>query len=346
MLPLRLTDSFVQQLVSEIAVHTPERGAVGVGPCGHWLLTSLIPDPWAVTTSVSYIPSARVTAELQRVERGGAAELKLIVHSHPGRFDELSGPDLAALASTLACNPHLACIAAPIVTLGHPIPKGMETPANVIALPGNARATFYGAIRGERRQDLSRSGHSREWRESANPSQNAPIEIFPWPVRVVPLERQLAEFADRLAAATGTTPVAPGIQVAQIDGVSMMTATLEGSFGDWIFLIPGDYPWAAPTALRTLPDGDTESVPMRWPTGSTADDALWQAIGGMPPKPARKVPRRLKPAPRRLSAAGPAKPLVRKSATDPVPRASGKGNRRFLICREFQVEIPASGGSR
>ena len=87
---LVFTDGVKGEIASAIGDHAPERGGALLGPRNSNLITHVIYDEDAETTSTTYRPSARLTDLVQKVEREEPVRYCGIVHSHPGDFDRPS----------------------------------------------------------------------------------------------------------------------------------------------------------------------------------------------------------------------------------------------------------------
>ena len=119
-----------------IASHPPERGGALLGPRGRPCISSLLLDDLAAASGASFVPSKELGALVRTHEAAGDVEFKGIVHSHPGGFDQLSGPDRAAIANGLRSNPHLTTYVAPIVTMapyGELLPHELQLASGKVA---------------------------------------------------------------------------------------------------------------------------------------------------------------------------------------------------------------------
>jgi len=237
-----ITDLALAQLEEHLTSHAPERGGALLGMCNAEVITDFLPDPDATTTEVSYVPSSHLNRRVGEGEADGLRRLYGVAHSHPGRFDQPSGPDRSAFAKGLALNPHLATFYAPIITLAHPCTEP-DVPDSIWPLSGGARLTLHAARRG---------GHPGE------------VELFrPW-LRVLPIGREVRDFASQLAFATqhAATHV---FDVAEINGVPVLTANITCGAWSVLFGFSAHYPLAAPLVLVTPSSGGTRQSHLRWP---------------------------------------------------------------------------------
>jgi proteasome lid subunit RPN8/RPN11 len=237
-----ITDLALAQLEEHLTSHAPERGGALLGLRNAEVITEFLADPDAATTAVSYVPSARLARRVREEEADGVRRFYGVAHSHPGRFDRPSGPDRAAFAKGLALNPHLATFYAPIITLAHPCPVP-DAPDSTWPLAGDARLTLHAARRG------------------AHPDE---VELLrPW-LRVLPIGSEVRAFTDRLAFAT-QRDAAHAFDVAELNGVPMITANITCGAWSVLFSFSAHYPLAAPLALVTPRSGGTRQSHLRWP---------------------------------------------------------------------------------
>lgn len=269
-----ITDLALGQLAEHLATHEPERGGALLGLHNAEVITDFLPDPDAATTAVSYVPSARLARRVRDEERDGVRRFYGVAHSHPGRLDRPSGPDRSAFARGLALNPHLATFYAPIVTLAHPCPIP-DAPNSVWPLAGDARLTLHAARRAAERDE---------------------VELLrPW-LRVLPIRREVGDFVDRLSTAT-RRDVAHTFDVAELNGVPMITANIVCGAWSALFGFTAHFPLAAPLVLVTPRDGNARQSHLRW---SAFGGSLFEAFHkpDFPPvkprltSPAKKNPRR------------------------------------------------------
>jgi proteasome lid subunit RPN8/RPN11 len=237
-----ITDLALAQLEEHLTRHAPERGGALLGLRNAEVITDFLPDPDAATTAVSYVPSAKLAQRVREEESDGVRRFYGVAHSHPGRLDRPSGPDRSAFAKGLALNPHLATFYAPIITLAHPCPEP-DAPDSVWPLAGDARLTLHAARRAEEREEVEL--------------------IRPW-LRVLPIQREVRTFTDRLAFAT-QQDAAHTFDVVELNGVPMITANI--ACGSWsaLFSFTAHYPLAAPMVLVTPRHGSTRQSHLRWP---------------------------------------------------------------------------------
>ena len=137
------TDDVINDITRHIASKDPEQGGAGMGPADSNLISKFVPDPNATVSAVSYRPSRQLTEDVRRIEEAGELVFKAILHSHPGTYDNPSGPDHSAFTETLERNPHMACLIAPIITQQ----KADADNESHVCLEGQARMTCYRAWR-------------------------------------------------------------------------------------------------------------------------------------------------------------------------------------------------------
>lgn len=103
----QVTDDAVAALDACLLGHPPERGAALLGPAGRPLITHVLPDPDA-GTSTGYTHSPALQQLLTSVlDRRPDLAYRGTAHSHPGAMAEPSRQDLAAIGAVRDANPHL-----------------------------------------------------------------------------------------------------------------------------------------------------------------------------------------------------------------------------------------------
>ena len=253
---LVFTDGVKGEIASAIGDHAPERGGALLGPRYSNLITHFIYDADAETTSSTYRPSARLTELVQKVEREEPVRYCGIVHSHPGDFDRLSGPDLTASANALRGNLRLDSFFVPIVTQR---PRDKHDGLNVVALGARARMTCYAA-----------------WRKDSGG-----VDIATMEATVLPIDEAVTNLTTELAARTGATfSVKPSIST--LNGVPYLTRALEGDPFRLTLLLPPSFPLSRPIVLLRRRKGtgflDVEELDhdwrMTWDGGPALVDAL------------------------------------------------------------------------
>jgi hypothetical protein len=250
-----ITDIALAQLEEHLTLHAPERGGALLGLRNAEVITDFLPDPDAATTSVSYVPSAKLAQRVRDEERDGVRRFYGVAHSHPGRFDRPSGPDRSAFAKGLALNPHLATFYAPIITLGHPCAEP-DAPDSTWPLAGGARLTLHAARRGENCDE---------------------VELIRPLLRVLPIQREVRTFTERLAFATQREAVHT-FDIVELNGVPMITANIVCGAWSALFSFTPYYPLAAPMILVTPCRGGTRQSHPRWPAlGGSLFDSFHKA---------------------------------------------------------------------
>lgn len=224
-------DTVIEAIDEELAIPAPERGAALMGPEGRELITHLLADPTAQTTSASYEASNELIQRVSAAEDDSILRWKGIVHSHPGAMGDLSGPDLARLLEGLQINPWLPWLHAPIVTQQPP------------RYGGAAVNTQHGWLC---------------W-HTVRMLRDGKLVVEARRVVVLPLGadlRMLAECHDGqltpIVADPGTGVTGVGGRVGLPDG------------GELLVLASDLYPVAAPLVLFTPPGADTVELALNW----------------------------------------------------------------------------------
>ncbi len=218
------------------------------------LVTDFLLDTHALTTGVSFVPSAQLTDRVRTHESTSGKELKGILHSHPGAMNWLSGPDHHAVERGLAVNPHLGSYLCPIATIN----DGYDGKHDAAALADNeiqiagGRITFFVGGR-------KRSGG---------------IGITETTAVVLPIHRD----SEAVAAHLGAESVA-NLGIVEIEGRSLFARQIRLSGGVDLTLLYGvDYPVAPPIAILGVGDGNTKQLSLAWPLDLLPEQRLRAAI--------------------------------------------------------------------
>lgn len=242
-------DTVIDEMDRELAIPAPERGGALMGPEGRELITHLLADPTARTTSASYEASNELMERVIRTEDDSILRWKGIAHSHPGAMAELSGPDLARLRDGLESNPWLPWLHAPIVT---------EQP------PG------HGCTAVEMKHGWLCWHTARLLRDRQLVIENRRVVILP-------LGEDLRMLAERHNGRLTPIVTDPGTGVTGVGG----RVDLPGG-GELVVLASDHYPLAAPLVLFTAPGADTAELAFSWSMGAGENrlvDAVTLALG-------------------------------------------------------------------
>jgi proteasome lid subunit RPN8/RPN11 len=273
---LLITDIVIEQLWEGIGAHAPERGGALLGPPNATMISEFVPDPQALVSRASYLPSHDLVQRVQDRERERGLELKGVAHSHPGSLDVPSGPDRYAFGKGLELNPHMATFVAPIITRDRMARSGV---ANEVDIGLDARMTVYTAYRGKspigpapvgiQWPSLGWTGGGVRGRNSGHGGQE--IDLVPLACSVLPVGQHMYELArgvselceEQFTIAWGTLLVS---------GIHFLSATLRLDRHEVIVLFAPSYPVTKPAVLMTdLGQATAETVELSfaWPIGTT-----------------------------------------------------------------------------
>jgi hypothetical protein len=114
--PIVMTRDVRCQIMCTIATRRPEAGGILLGPIGSMDVTAYHFDSTATTSTSTYTPDhIALRRKMQELWIPSGIDMKGLVHSHPGRFDRLSGGDMIYIRRLLEKNPDLSFFIAPIV---------------------------------------------------------------------------------------------------------------------------------------------------------------------------------------------------------------------------------------
>jgi proteasome lid subunit RPN8/RPN11 len=117
--PISITRHALCQIMTTVANRPAESGGILLGPIGSSDLTEFYFDSTASVSAVTYSPDHITLGRKLREEWIPAGkDFKGFCHSHPGRFDRLSGGDLTYIRRLLAKNEDILAFPAPIVIPG------------------------------------------------------------------------------------------------------------------------------------------------------------------------------------------------------------------------------------
>ncbi|MBN2267673.1 MAG: Mov34/MPN/PAD-1 family protein [Candidatus Babeliaceae bacterium] len=106
----------ISKLFASIGSRPPESGGVLLGPVNCNEVSDFYFDDQGQCSGATYSPDYKKIGYLLKHDwADDGLEMKGIIHSHPNRFDRLSGGDLSYIARLLQCNPQDKFFFAPIV---------------------------------------------------------------------------------------------------------------------------------------------------------------------------------------------------------------------------------------
>lgn len=243
--PVRIFDYALDSIWFSVCQQAPETGGALFGVAGLPVITHFVYDEAAVTSGVTYTPSAELVTSAREIEIANPAiEWKGVLHSHPGSLDRPSGPDHHAFAAALGRNPQLSEFIAPIVTFDH---KG-EKSGHELDFGDRAKLSLYSVYR-------ERDGGCRS---------------HPRAVECLQLRQSLTR-ASRVREMSCNAP--------QFNADGSARVVLEGSEGkSYALLVPLGFPLMAPTLLGADKSGSFAPVPLRWPIEVSPIDRLAVAL--------------------------------------------------------------------
>jgi hypothetical protein len=308
------TDRVIDEIAKDIAAHEPELGGALLGPPASPLISAFLFDPQASVTRASYVPSTDLVRRVEERERIEGVEFKGVVHSHPGRFAEPSGPDRYAFRRGLDLNPRMAVFLAPILTRDRS--ANPDVP-HEIAVDYRSRMTVYAAYRaavddrspqhdwysrvsrdGWRRTaaDAERYGrhlsefgeyiaYPQQWptvssAESATSRARTELLIETPRCQVMPVGAHVDEVIRGLATRRHSIRSVSWGMLA-FNGVHFISTTLDAGRHELIFLFAPTYPISKPillvTELSATGKHDTKETAFDWSFMDRC--SLWEACG-------------------------------------------------------------------
>lgn len=283
-----ITDQVFGQIRTQIAAYAPERGGALYGPRGFPFVTHFEFDPDGLTSAVSYVPSSRLIANVQRVEQETGLQFKGIVHSHPDGFIRPSLGDEQTVGSFFRLNPHFAAMALPIVQQQ----RGAEP--------------FLRWYRAERREDpvagRARLPFGQRVAAAAAVTPGAGVEVLDEEFHVLPIAAHVERIVGVLReAGLELTPCATlqSLKVQNAELVGLVAASAAGH--EFMYFVSIDYPVVPPVVLCQV-GGTTEQLRFAW-DGFGDPERCLQVI-------ARTLALRWRPEPAQPPAAAAASPAV------------------------------------
>lgn len=256
-----ITDLVYGEIRSQLASHAPERGGALYGSKGYPFVTHFEFDPEGETSSVSYVPSTRLIANVPKVEAETGLQFKGIIHSHPMGNTCPSRGDEQTVASFFRLNPHYSAMALPIVQ-------------QVSSRGFGGGSEFLHWYRAERRGEPATRTGGFGLIPSFQATQAKLVEVFPEDFYIVPIEehvkRVLALLHKRGLTLTATQRVQP-LKVQNAELVGLVATSLQGH--EFMYFVSLDYPIVAPVVLYQR-NGKTENLRFHWDGMSNVDDSL------------------------------------------------------------------------
>ncbi|MBI9017054.1 MAG: Mov34/MPN/PAD-1 family protein [Phycisphaerae bacterium] len=106
----------ISKIFNTIGTKPAETGGILLGPLNKNEISDFYFDNDGQCSKATYTPDyAKLTHLLKTEWADEGIEMKGVVHSHPNRFDRLSGGDLTYIERLLKCNPRDDFFIAPIV---------------------------------------------------------------------------------------------------------------------------------------------------------------------------------------------------------------------------------------
>lgn len=312
------TDRVIAEIAKDIAEHEPERGGALLGPPANPLIGTFLFDSQASVTSASYVPSSDLVQRVAEKERIEGIELKGVVHSHPGSFDQPSGPDRYAFRRGLDLNPRMAVFLAPILTRDRRADP--DVPYEITVNPWS-RMTVYAVYRAaidepsslqhepvprhEPRTIYDRDRFAEDYGARISPadppkswvrrlskpragrgdlvgrgSGHSDLLIETPPCQVMPVEAHVREVIGELAQNGHPVTGEPVWGTLAFNGVHFMSTTFEVDGSEFIVLFPPTYPTSKPILLTTrLTHPREDTREIAFGWGLMDRRSLWQACG-------------------------------------------------------------------
>jgi hypothetical protein len=277
-----ITDIVYSEIRDKIAAHQPERGGALYGPRNYPFITHFEFDADGLTSSVSYVPSTRLIANVPRVERETGLQFKGVVHSHPIGMTRPSAGDEQTVGSFFRSNPHFSQFTLPIVQPLSPLrqPDREDT------------RTFLHWYRAERAGpsslNASRTPQASAWLNAYagagfsevgdTPESAAPaVLIREEEVHVIPVRhhmQQLVEHIARSGIRLTTDPMLQPLKVQNAELVGLAARELGvRAPHELYFFVSIDYPIVPPVVLRGL-DNSTTQLLFRWDGLGNAGESI------------------------------------------------------------------------
>lgn len=243
-------DSALERIARTIGARPAESGGALLGAYGDSVVTDFVFDEGGANTAASYVPSAELTTIVRREEDARNLQFKGVVHSHPGTFDQPSGPDEHSFESGLIANPELARYLAPIITL-----EPGRTAANKLNFRDEMWVSFHVATR-------HRSGKTR---------------VAPCMPKIVWFARDVRRISTALGLAE------PVITVTDANELYCVSAELQlPDSGSLVLAASRSYPEYAPLVLwLNQQSNETEQLHVRWQVMDEPEHRLAASLSDM-----------------------------------------------------------------
>lgn len=252
-----ITDLVYEQIRAYIASHAPERGGALYGPRAFPLVSHFEFDPEGLTSSVSYVPSGRLIANVPRVERETGLQFKGIVHSHPDGLTRPSAGDEQTVGSFFRMNPHFAAMALPIVQRQR------------------GDGPFMRWYRAERREEPpTRPLRLPFGQVAAASAGSAGVEVLAEDFHVLPISGHVSRVLGLLrerGIALGADGVLQSLKLQNAELVGLVASSPEGH--EFMYFVSIDYPVVPPVVLCQV-GGSTEQLRFVWDGLGDADGCL------------------------------------------------------------------------
>lgn len=268
---LYITNSALDTIERDIARYQPERGGALLGRPGQPIITHFVLDSQAITSGASYLPSARLTEEVQYLERTQNLEFKGVIHSHPGSLDRPSYADEEAILEGLNINPHLQYFVAPIITLTRPN-RCLE---HELKLSNAKMSCYIGYTQGNRVR--IESVQVREVSEQEL-NQLYPNRSINQPTSSSNILFEIKQELEKISRYLGVYET-PNVFFTNVEGCNIPAGQFTfPNQTELLFLFSTSHPIHAPRLLKTILGKDTQEITLAWSMSIPANKRLLTAI--------------------------------------------------------------------
>jgi Prokaryotic homologs of the JAB domain len=258
-----ITDLVYSEIRTLLASHAPERGGALYGSKGYPFVTHFEFDQEGETSSVSYVPSTRLIANVPKVEAETGLQFKGIIHSHPLGYTHPSGGDEQTVASFFRLNPHFSAMALPIVQQVNS--RGLES-----------QSEFLHWYRAERRGEQTVRAAGRKLLSSLSLSCAKPVEVLPEEFHIVPIAEHVKKILTHLQTGgltlTATSQVQP-LKVLNAELIGLVATSQQGH--EFLYFVSLDYPIVAPVVLFQS-ELKTKTLCFSWDGMSAVESSLFE----------------------------------------------------------------------
>lgn len=255
-----ITDLVYEQIRNDLGLYAPERGGALYGPKGYPVSSHFEYDDEGATTSVSYVPSSRLIANVVQIETGTGLQFKGIVHSHPAGYSHPSEGDRTTAGSFFKLNPHFAVMAMPIVQRIAPGPSAHEQPflhwfrAELRAPPPQALGFLY--------------------RSSSGPV----VDIIEEEFYVLPLWTHMEKLIAELRTHGFMLGCEKKVQHLRIANAQLLGLVASDSYGhELMYFVPFDYPVVSPIVFYQRRNV-TANLKLHWDGLKDPDESLKRLV--------------------------------------------------------------------